>query len=133
MRARNPPSLCHPDKRQMGDKRLCKSCYMKVWRKRNKDKLEVYRLNRKQVYYALRSLGIPADHAQGKSYKTYIEHLAWMRQYHKEHRAEARVYGKKTRDKQKALYGERPSRNEAARMRQEYLKGVVNLGTKDIS
>ena len=106
---------------------------MKVWRERNKDKLNVYRLTSKQKYYKLRSLGIGADHAQGKTYQNYIKHLEWMRQYHKEHIVEARIYGRRTKEKYKRLYGGRPSRNEAARMRQEYLKGVVNLGTREIS
>ena len=133
MPAHRAPSICHLDKQQRGSDGLCLSCYRKRWRARNKDKIKIHVLNRIQKYHEYRSLGVPAYRACSTSYQSYVKKLAWMRTYAKAHILEARIRNKRWREKAKNLYGGNTGVNPAARMKQDYLKGVVDLGTKEVS
>ena len=82
-------------------------------------------------YYQKIKEGYPFWMAEGRTLEGYIKHLACQRKRRRVTKKNNGIAVKKYEDKMRSLYGGKLDKPEA-RMRWEYAKGVVDLGTKEV-
>ena len=83
-------------------------------------------------YYQKIEEGYPFWIAEGRTLAGHVRHTAGKKKWARTNKKGNLVATRKYRDKMVQLYGGRLEKVEA-RMLYEYGKGVVNLGTKEIS